>query len=325
MLERPDAIDHDRVETIAPYALQLLEQLGLKAAFLDWPEKSAQDKAIVAWKDASAEEVYNPFNPYGPRWHVRRQSFARFLRRAALKSGAVIEKRGGLLTELRQLAARPTWARPFLVDASGRAAHLARALGATSDRFDTTLSLTTEFLDRAADPGLLVEATRAGWWYSAGDGHGHLSSMVTTTAARVVALRRAGAAPDAIWMGLLALSPLTRARHSSAERIGRVRIVASAPWALRNPEGACWIAVGDAAFAADPLASSGVAFALESGLRGGQHIKNTSAGETDCIGGYASFVAEALASHLQQRRYYYETSAFEASPSERIQSVQNNS
>src|SRR5262249_54417842 len=152
------------------------------------------------WGDDELYQTHFIFNPYGHGWHLDRRRFDRMLAQAAQRGGARLLC-GAQVTACLPLAdscwqgeiasgRRKRWARAkLLVDATGRAAALARWQGAkrlNSDRLvglAGVLAAAAPANDTAAcDACTLVEACADGWWYSALLPGGRLIAVYLTDA-----------------------------------------------------------------------------------------------------------------------------------------------
>ena len=96
---------------------------------------------------------------------------------------------------------------------------------------------------------------------------------------------------------------LTGSRVASYKPLQRARIVSASSQTLARVTGAGWVAVGDAAAAFDPLSSSGVINALESGIRAAKLITNTDGSSGNS---YDNWVARSVENFLRNRASYYE-------------------
>jgi flavin-dependent dehydrogenase len=179
----------------------------------------------------------------------------------------------------------------YLVDATGRASPLRRALGARWVVHDHMVALVGS--GRAGDDHrALIEATPDGWWYSAGLPDGRLVLAFHTDAAP--GLRAA-------WARHLAAAPHTSARAAGAPTTG-VRHVAAGTQRLEPAACGSWLAAGDAAAAHDPIAGLGVYWALESGISAAHAIV---AGDPDAMAAYSKAAEARFGDYLAQRAMYY--------------------
>jgi hypothetical protein len=191
----------------------------------------------------------------------------------------------------------------FLVDASGRGAPAsARAVEdhrwLALDREIAIMGRTPRAAVTVGDTELCIEAVEEGWWYSAPQPGGDLIVALVTDADLF-------ARGDRAQLGSRFAVALARTRHTCA-RAGApvlagdaVRIVRADSGRLLGDRGPGFRAVGDAAFASDPLAGNGVARALDSAI--------TAAPEIDAaVDGVEQPPSEdPLAEYLDLRARYY--------------------
>ena len=98
-------------------------------------------------------------SPHGCGWHIERSAFDSMLLAAAERAGADVIR--GALPEVEST---------FVVDATGRSAHVARQLGISRVHTDHMIAV-VGILQRTAVSACtgtsLVEATECGYWYCA--------------------------------------------------------------------------------------------------------------------------------------------------------------
>jgi flavin-dependent dehydrogenase len=191
-----------------------------------------------------------------------------------------------------------------VVDATGRRAVIARALGAArrerADRLVAVYAVARTGPDDH-DARTRVEATPAGWWYSARVG-GERRVVAFLTDADL--LDRGLRAPERFAAALagtrhvlpegvpieLATRPATTAAHGSR---------------LTPPRGAGWIAVGDAALAFDPMSSQGILNALATGLMAAKAVACPSDEHGDGLARYEERLASVWAAYEAHRAAAY--------------------
>ena len=178
----------------------------------------------------------------------------------------------------------------FLIDATGRAAVLARRQGANRLNADRLVGLAgvlaarpraSDGPENGCDSCTLVEACADGWWYSALLPAGRLMAVYMTDADL---LRRHREAWHAFWQARLQQTIHTQLRLRAFDLRAVPRVVAANSSRLDRVSGRGWLAVGDAAMAFDPLSSQGLVQALASGIRAGEALNGRLAGEVAAIG-----------------------------------------
>ncbi len=252
-------------ETLPPSVNPLLRKLDL------W-ERFGALQAMPSYQTASAWGAAEPadrsfiFSPHGHGWHVDRARFDAMLVDAAEQAGARV-LRGARVVKVSRVDARlhveadePVLA-ATVVDATGRTARIARALGANRVQLDKLVCAARVFaIDSEPRGDTFIEAAPDGWWYASPLPEQRRIIALFTDAHEVVRSRLATV--DG-WTDALA-----RTEHvgdlACGVPCGKIRVTTSASHELEPPVGHDWIAVGDAAFAVDPLSSGGVDFALRS-------------------------------------------------------------
>ena len=303
-------------EHLTPDAQPTLEALGLFERF-----HAASHQPCLGIRAAwGTETLYDRdylFNVYGHGWNLDRQQFDAMLAEAAEKAGAVVLTsaqlaafeacNGGWRTRLKGGARDGhTIVARFLVDATGRAAALARRLGSQRLARDKLVGLCAWLPSQEPGDGagerLLIEAIETGWWYTTrlpGDRcvAGLLSDHDLVPSGMVAAATA--------WTEQLA-----RTRHVKALIGGYGPVVV---WQRRSANssilapmtGEHWLAVGDAASAFDPLSSTGILKALQSGMAAASAIVLSLAGDRNALSAYAREVTREFAGYLDERQFFY--------------------
>ncbi|MGH2601825.1 MAG: NAD(P)/FAD-dependent oxidoreductase [Dehalococcoidia bacterium] len=156
----------------------------------------------------------------------------------------------------------------FVIDASGRAAVVARKFGKRR-RLDGLIAVSTVYQlgDAEVHRAILVEAVPSGWWYTSPLPNRRLFvARFSDTDLLPPGVRR----DNTVWPRLLEEAPCTSARLQSlgvSASEPTPSVVAASTVVQLEPHGADWAAVGDAAAALDPLGSHGLSVALWSGER----------------------------------------------------------
>lgn len=291
-----------------------------------------------AWGSEALVEAHSPVHsPHGAGWHLDRVRFDRDLRSLAAAAGARVEAgRVRAAEPVAGPAGAPRWpaearspAGPspsiaparwrlelgdgsavdarWIVDATGRAALLARSLGAARRRDDDLVAVAAWLRSADGDPRTLIEAVPDGWWYSAqlpGDERVAVLHVGREDAAPL--LRRPGAFAGRLaatrWIGGLV--------GGSAAEIERCLIAgprgADAGGArLDRFAGDGWLAAGDAALSFDPLSSQGMIDALYTGVLAGEAIDAALGGDRGPAAEYPARLGRVRAAYLRHHRQAY--------------------
>lgn len=225
-------------------------------------------------------------NPLGGGWLLDRARFDADARARAVTAGAMLvegrlEAIAGTsdgwditLRDSRRIAAR------FVLDATGRAAAVARRLGTGRDVIDRQVALVATLDD--ADPyrGTSVEAVADGWWYMTPLPGGR----------RVLAfLTDADLLGDGAAGWARRLSETLHMRRLAGEGAGAAvpRTYPAETAAGRILHGPRWCAAGDAAMTFDPLSSQGISAAILMGARAGGLVAAELAGDTSAFTAWA--------------------------------------
>lgn len=302
------------VEHVPASVRQPLIDLGLWDAFTA-ADHTPCAAAYTAWGSEDlgwGDDLPSPgLTPAEQGWLVDRRRFARWLRQAALDTGATLHS-----STSHPLAEGLGFARPrrrpegrFTVDATGRRGRLAERLGARRRAADELLALTTILHpgehELEAAPVVLVEAVRTGWWHTVPAPGGRLvATFVTDPAVARLSERPA----EQVWAGALAASNHTAARLHHHRRHSRpLDLLTTGTAALDRAAGHRWLAVGDAALALDPLGGAGIHQALQGGLAAARTIAAALlAGDPTAGDRYDADVQTRFRYHLEARRRIYE-------------------
>jgi flavin-dependent dehydrogenase len=256
-------------ETLAPSVRPLLDALGVWERFAALgPLPSWGTRSV--WGGGEPVERSHLTSAYGSGWHVDRAAFDRMLAEAAADAGATL-RTGTAVTgchhdgdRWRVTTSTGAVGCRVLVDATGRRAAAARALGARRVAFDRLTALAATWpADVRREGYLLVEAVPEGWWYTAPLPAGELVAVLMTDAD---VSRRAGLVTR--WRERLGAAPATAARLGGGEPTAARVFPAASHRLLRAGDYRPWLAVGDAALAVDPASGSGVVRALRSASAG---------------------------------------------------------
>lgn len=240
------------------------------------------DGAVERFADFAIGEVRQP-----QTYQVSRAEFDELLLRHAARSGADVRERhrvtdiafdrdGVTVTCVHESETRRLRARA-VVDASGRAALLGHQFNLRVD--EPTLANVAVFSHFAGVPR--AEGRRAGdirivaradlgwfWLIPISDELTSVGAVLPRDAFKAVSKME----PEALLAHLIADTVPVARLMANAERRWPVRVERDFSYGARAYAGDRWIVVGDAGSFLDPVFSTGVAIALESGLEGAQAI-----------------------------------------------------
>ncbi|MEA2185330.1 MAG: hypothetical protein QOK16_341 [Solirubrobacteraceae bacterium] len=278
-LARPPALKVG--ETLPAVAAVALRDLGLHELIEDSGVGIPSAGTSAFWGGAQPLENDAIVDPHGHGWHLERARFDAWLREQARAAGAQLcvgrvaarlvgagaGEPAAMQVQIGEQAMTVTCR--WVVDATGRRAAIARGQGARRERRDRLVALYAPVQTRRGDVDARtrVEATPAGWWYSAlvGDGRRVVAFLTDADLVEPEWRTRAGfrAALDGtvhlLPAGTVTLTsdPATTAAHGTR---------------LTPAVGKGWLAVGDAALAFDPLSSQGILNALITGVQGAMAV-----------------------------------------------------
>jgi len=305
-------------ETFAPGMRVELQQLNV------WNEFVASGHLPSAGRESAwGREVPSSYafivNAYGCGWHVDRGRFDRMMLRSAEAEGAIV-RTGVRVTNVKW--DRNVWhlivrsgandvsemnAR-IVVDATGRASSIARMIGARHIMVDHLVAFVaySQLRQGEAQTTLtsLVEATENGWWYSAPIPENRLVLAFMTDGEP-----GQGASPGKSrwkqWMGWMESAPLTRTRARRYDAPNACAAVAAYSAFLLPRAGAGWVAVGDAAYACDPLAGDGVYHALSEAPGVAARVETALKRDPTILAVDPTWGIAAYRTYLRARRAYY--------------------
>jgi flavin-dependent dehydrogenase len=291
-------------ETIPPIARLPLESLGVWERFLAEGHEPAPGNRSLWGSDVPAENEFIR-NPYGAGWHLDRRRFESMLLAEAERAGAQLV-RGREVSRIEYDGSEwriDEFTSRFAVDATGRAAVLARAAGVERVAIDQLIGVTAFFADaRDEDRYTLIEAAENGWWYAAllPDRRLVAAFMTDSDIATRMKLRERSA-----WMGEAEKTSLIARRIASATMEGEPRIASATSSRLSSVVGRAWLAAGDAALSFDPLSSQGIDTAMSCGIAAARAIDAHLRGDDSALRRYAEGVTKIWTDFVVDRARYY--------------------
>jgi flavin-dependent dehydrogenase len=312
IIERSD-YDAFRVgEHLPPNARPLLASLGIADLLEGQPHARSPGIRSVWGTPEPADKDYI-FHPHGEGWNLGRPAFDRCVMAHAADLGATCLTR----TRLRNL--RRTSGRWHLVlardmqacelcadvviDATGRAASVAKRLGANPIVHDDLIGLVQYARGSSShDTRIFIESLESGWWYSAGLADGTIVANFLTDSDLVETSQRGRLSA---WRAQLEASSLTASRVAALGMEGDVQIRTARTQRLDSVDGDGWLAVGDAAMSFDPLSSEGISKGLEWGRKAARAAAALCRGDRSVVQEYREDAERAFSAYLHTRDRYY--------------------
>jgi flavin-dependent dehydrogenase len=310
VVERTD-YDAPRVgEHLAPGVKPLFESLGISGLLNDEAHLPCPGVRSV-WGSSEVIDKDYLFHPNGQGVNLSRPEFDKALADCAARAGVAVATGGKVLHLSRS---RRDWVltyarrddqyvvtADFIIDATGRAASIAKRLGARPLIFDDLIGVAAPLTTMSEDRRVYIEALECGWWYSAKLTSDKLITVFMTDSDLLgLAAERAQ-----VWDAMVAKSPLTRARLDPRSRPDHLQVRTARSQCLDKMHGDAWLAVGDAAMSYDPLSSEGISKGIEWGRKAAQATAAWIKGDRSAGSRYAEEATRTFSAYLHQRHVYY--------------------
>ncbi|WP_207460892.1 glycine oxidase maturase GoxB [Azospirillum sp. SYSU D00513] len=299
-------------EFLSPAANAILAELGLAELVDSGPHRVA-NATYAAWTAPLLAQRSAITHTEGPGRVLDRPAFQHALSGAVARAGvprlasplAAVERDGG--TWRLTLADGTEHKARFLIDASGRAAVVARRFSARrrADRLVAAYGfLTQRDEDVEPTPATLIEAVAEGWWYASLLPDRRLALAFFSDPDR---LPRGLSRDPGLWRAMLKDTEWVARWLDSAgyEDFAAPRLASAGTLWLERAAGDGWVAAGDAAAAFDPLSSHGLTSALWGGRRAAQAALAALDGDAGPLDRYAATLNGAVGEFLKQRRAVY--------------------
>jgi flavin-dependent dehydrogenase len=314
-------------ETLPPTVLPALQVLGA-AHILDNTAHLPCYGNSYLWGSNKVQEKHFIFQTAGNGWHLDRRQFETDLIELAIQKGI------GFIPNTRLMQVMPdedtgywklavkTGDTPvlthhcrFVADASGRNSKFARCLGVERKQFDSLTGVVAHFKLKDDSPITQlthIEAVENGWWYAAAVNN---SSIITAFMTDATILPKAVQKIPGYWQALQEtklISTLFPQGYTPADTGLHTQPANTSM--LSCCYGNNWLALGDAAFAYDPISSYGISSALGGGCYAGNAIADHLAGAEEALPAYQYITEKAFAAYLPllQQQYAIETRWTEA-------------
>jgi flavin-dependent dehydrogenase len=299
-----DPARHKIGEHLAASAVHLLRRLQIDFH----PERHVPNGGILSCWGSEALIATDSFNdPEGSGLLLDRTAFDTALRASAVAAGAqfrpanvvsVTRDEGwrALLQDGSAVAAR------WLVDATGRRAHLARHLGVERHRDAGLVAVYRIGVnDRPRLDRTMIEAAPNGWWYAADLPDGRSIAGFHLGIADAAGFTRH---PDA-WLQALDQTIHVKTRFPSARFTTRLAAVEAGGARLARFSGDGWLACGDAALSFDPVSGYGMLAAIHQGSLASGCIADALGGGTTALADYSSRLEQLRSVYSRRHREVY--------------------
>ncbi|MBY5934038.1 tryptophan 7-halogenase [Tateyamaria omphalii] len=291
-----------RAEMLAQGAGAIMQRLGLGQALRD----ALHIKAVESVWGRAHLQSHGAIPGLGLHgWGVDRRTLSLSMRTRATALGAKIVKGrvghtrkmgAGWHVDISENGTAHTVKSSYLIDATGRPSHIARRNGATSLHGPNLVALLWH-IPSEAEPIMVAEAAKDGWWYAVPSRTGSTIGFVTSAANAKQMLKSPGSTLDRAVRALTRI-PIPNNASPSATMDCRSAVL----------DRACemgWVATGDAMAAFDPISSQGLFNALSGGFFAGNAVADAIAGNTDAPMVYAALAARtAERTHASTRLQY---------------------
>lgn len=301
-------------ETVPPNAKPLLMRLGISHLFEAPAHLQCYGNSFI-WGDSDMFETSFFKQTYKHGWHINRCFFEEQLKQHVSSTGIewlhgykVIHckkmEKGWEVTLQKEGEETRKQLCGFLVDATGRSCRIARLIGQQRNRIDTLIGVSAMITTvQNIQHHTFIEATTGGWWYAAPLPDKKLSLAFMTDADLMD--------KQMLYTDYLLKNAETTTligsllKGSIVEENTRTTVNSSATSFLRQRFGQDWLAVGDAAYAFDPLSSYGIVSALEGGYYAGHAIADTLSEEHESLNAYDTIISQAFTIYLDMYKQQY--------------------
>ncbi|SHM50421.1 Dehydrogenase (flavoprotein) [Chitinophaga jiangningensis] len=294
-------------ETIPPQAFSLLKKSGLDILLQHPAHLACYGNRFIWGSPVPADKSFFQ-NPVAQGWHVNRAIFEAQLQQLAIEKGvqyycgcnmvsAVYSNKTWTVTYTDAHQQLQTVTAAFIVDATGRKSRVARKLGFQRKMIDKLAGITACYtLPANIQQFTYLEAVENGWWYAAPLTENQLVlSLMTDTDLVHGHLRTARDLLTNAHATTLIAGILQNTRCADENLV----VSSAATGYLSQRTGERWLAVGDAAYAYDPISSYGITSALEGGFYAGHAIAACLNGDPDALHAYDWAISTAFTTYMK--------------------------
>ncbi|WP_115718177.1 NAD(P)/FAD-dependent oxidoreductase [Gallaecimonas mangrovi] len=208
----------------------------------------------------------------------------------------------------------------YVIDAAGRASPWAQKATGTRVKYDNLLGLAATLPAAPSAPRSIVENCEYGWWYSQRQADGQLLVSLMTDV-ELVQHHRLALAEN--WLTLLSTSQQIAKHLYLPSSLRAPRAFPAYSSLFKATQDAPIVATGDAVASYDPLSSSGIYHALDTGMQAAYAVIAAMLGDTRQIDNYYSNVARDFSRYTSQNwRIYRQESRWPQSDFWRFRTAQ---
>jgi 2-polyprenyl-6-methoxyphenol hydroxylase-like FAD-dependent oxidoreductase len=304
------AAGHARIgEAVPPPIRPVLVHLGVWDAFIAAGHCPSY-RTVAAWGDSRLASNEFVFHAQQAGWRLDRAVFDAMLVQAAASRSAVHlrskvvalgHRESGWRVSLSDGTAHTA---RFVVDATGRAAAVARRCSFRAVNLDTLVGCCLHAASRSdGTEGLMIETFAEGWWYTAAVPRGGRVIACMTDADRV---RPLGLLCGEGLVRLLAETKYVQQVVDISRPIDRTTIYLAGSRRLQGRTTLPLLCVGDAAMCYDPVSGQGIIKALRSGIFAayaiGDFLRN---GDVRGLSQYHLMLSREFVAYWEALRGYY--------------------
>lgn len=193
----------------------------------------------------------------------------------------------------------------FVVDATGRKASVCRKLGIEKQVYDDQFALSLRLkLNSSITKQIYIEAIDDGWWYAAPFGDDQMTLMFFTSKDH---LPEKGNTIQYLQDAYQKAQHLPKSLDLSKVEPAAVKVMPAGTSSLKVPYGKNWLAVGDAAYAYDPISSYGITSAIASGYYAGNALADHITGKEGALNTYRYIMEKAFQGYLEKLFHQYDS------------------
>jgi len=303
-------------EVLSPNMTPLLHQMGLDNLINQSIHLPAYGNRFIWGSNQPFDKLFiTQTNRQG--WHLDRRDFEQKLSQFARKRGAkwfenckfldAHDHKGEWQVSLHYQGQKQSINAQFLVDATGRGGRLTRRLGIPRNFSDRLLGLACYFSLAKTEhiPHFThIETVPNGWWYAALLTDKRLVTVFMTDADLChPSMQKI----EGYWQKIQQTQLIKTLFPGDClpPVDGGIRVKPAQTSCLISPVGDNWLAVGDAAFAYDPISSYGIGSALGGGYYAGNAIADYLNKRPEALPAYQMVTERAFAHYLSMLRYQY--------------------